>query len=377
MAKHSAKLACQVFLSYPHSERLCAENLARRMRRAGFELWIDDDAIEPGTPDWEANIRVALTNSFALVVLSSPATVESQYVQAEIKLAQKLGRPVIPLWVRGDDWLDCIPLGLVNCQYIDCRRDQFEQGAERLEAQLRKIVARYFPQLFIAASLKECPPGFGRIIMAKRDGEKLDIHFAAHVAECPFGQTFPDNLQVIAFNPDSYSSLEKLLDDLHLQYLRMRYTPYTYGRDWVLARPSSYVSLLALPWQWLLHKRQRLLIDVVEGYTERSTPLSECGADQGIWAIVDSGFDAGYGLWTSNERAISCVFNDHPKELYFKLRRCQRVTSSSRSEGVPTGCYRLDQLDPVAYKHKVVIVADCFGQPSDCNVLMIDEIPRE
>jgi hypothetical protein len=350
------------------------------MRERGLVAWIDDEAIDPGTPDWETSIRNAVTDAFATVLLSSPATVESQYVQAELKLAQKLGRPIVPVWTKGDDWLDCVPLALVNTQYVDCRGDQFDPGAERLVAQLRKFVAQELPKICVIATLNECPVGFLPIVVAKNDGETLDLYTAGHVVEWEhgFGDPFRENLQVIAANPHSYDSLEQLLNDLYSKYLRQRYTEYTYGRDWVLARPSTYVSLLALPWQWLLHKRQRLLIDVIDNYLERSTPLHSYGLDRNVWAIVDGAFDSAYGLWTSNDHAIAKVFNDHPKSLSFTLRRCQRSKPRrSTSAGFPTGFYRLDQLNPDTYAHKVVIVPGHFSDPHDDDVLVIEEIPLD
>jgi hypothetical protein len=139
-------------------------------------------------------------------------------------------------------------------------------------------VAQGLPKLFVVDTLNECPAGFIPILVSKRD-----------------------NLQVIAVNPEAYDSFEQLLNDLYTRYLRRRYAKYTYGRDWVLARPSIYVTLFALPLEWLRYRRQHLLVDTIQDYLERATPLHTCGLDSGIWAIIDSDFDVAFGLCTSNE----------------------------------------------------------------------------
>jgi hypothetical protein len=220
--------------------------------------------------------------------------------------------------------------------------------------------------------------------MSKNEGDRLDVNTAGRVVERehPFGVPFRDNLQVIAANPEAYDSAEQLLDDIYTKYLQSRYAIYTYGRDWVLARPSTYVTLFALPLEWLRHKRQRLMVDTIPDYLDRTTPLYTFGLGSGIWALIDSDFDFAFGLCTSDEQVASKVFKDHPKALCFTFDRwAERIANEMQtSDEMPIGFYRLDQVISQNYKYKVLIQLSfytrrIFPEPTKNDVLVIREMP--
>jgi hypothetical protein len=102
------------------------------MREAGLQTWIDSEGIEPGTSNWERSIRAAVQDAFAVVLVCSPNTIESHYVAAELQVAKRLGRQIFPVWAAGDHWVDCVPLDLVNYQYIDCRSHPPDEGFAQL-----------------------------------------------------------------------------------------------------------------------------------------------------------------------------------------------------------------------------------------------------
>lgn len=68
---------------------------------------------------------------------------------------------------------------------------------------------------------------------------------------------------LVALNPTAFSSLQELLDDLYVNYLRGRFPPASYGQDWVLwgKHPLQSDRLrginperVILPWSWLANK---------------------------------------------------------------------------------------------------------------------------
>lgn len=382
MADQPKQVARHIFVSYPRAYRDVAAELGQQMARAQLRAWIDDVAIEVGTPDWERSIRRAIELAHAVVLVCSPETVASPFVQAELKLAQKHGCPIIPVWVAGDDWVDCVPLGLVNVQYVDCREDRLEAGSEKLVAQLSKIVGEGLQPLFVVDTFEDCPPGFIRILMPKNDDKPLSVREAGHVTDWarPFGEPLRRTLQIVVADPDVYDSLEPLLDDLYTRYLRHRYDKYTYGRDWVLARASTYVTLFALPLEWLRYKRDRLLVDVLPDFFERRTPLKTFGVKRAhgraeIWAIVDGDFDPSFAVCTSSDTVADSVFDQHPKSLAFNLERWTRVGGTARAVSVRTSFVDLEQIDPENFKYRVLVQPEHFRGLIAGQALVIQDAP--
>lgn len=367
--EHSATSAPHhVFISYSKKDHAFAEKLLSDLERSGFEMWIDDKAIEPGTPDWESSIRRAIDESYDVILVCTPNTVNSQYVQAETKLAQKHDRRIIPIWARGDYWVDCIPLGLVNYQYIDFRADSYASGLSKLVNQLHKGISEIKPKLFLVDSLDKCPDSFVPILITKQDGKSLSLTEATSIIGLlDFQKGLPNYLQVLVVNPNAYTCFEELTNDIYTGFLRNRYGLYTYGKEWVLVKASVFIPLLALPWEWLNHKRRKLLIDIVPDYIDRRTPLQEYGigdltGSRGgpVWAIINDGFDKACGIFTMRDDIAEQAFDKTPKSLSFTLEKILRVKSSSVVRKVAGDLYRLPQLDPVKYRHKLVIVPDPF-----------------
>jgi len=367
--EHSAiGVSHHVFISYSKQDHALAEKILLDLERSGFETWIDNKALEPGTPDWESNIRRAIYESYAVILVCTPNTANSQHVQAEAKLAQKHDRRILPIWISGDYWVDCIPLGLVNYQYIDLRAGSYASGLSKLVSQLRKWISQIKPKLFLVDSLAKCPDSFIPILISKQDDKSLGLTEAADIIDIPnFREGLPNYLQVLVINPNAYTCFEELTNDIYTGFLRNRYGLYTYGKEWVLAKASVYVTLLALPWEWLKHRRRKLLIEIIPDYIDRRTPLQEYGISDltglragQVWAIVNDGFDKACGIFTMRDTIAEQAFCRSTKGLSFKLDRTLRAKPPSADRKVAGGLYRLRQLDPTKYRYKLVIVPDPF-----------------
>lgn len=76
----------KVFISYVNDDRELARRLSRSLEAAGFEVWLDESNILPGD-NWAEKVSQALRDSQAMVVLVSPAAMESKWVRSEIEFA--------------------------------------------------------------------------------------------------------------------------------------------------------------------------------------------------------------------------------------------------------------------------------------------------
>ncbi|MEZ5355517.1 MAG: toll/interleukin-1 receptor domain-containing protein [Bryobacteraceae bacterium] len=92
----------KVFLSYAHADSKPARELAEYLQREGFRVWDPDFELLPGS-EWTSTLRSALDSADALVVLLSPAAMESRSVVHEIEYAlgaKHLRGRLIPVLLR-------------------------------------------------------------------------------------------------------------------------------------------------------------------------------------------------------------------------------------------------------------------------------------
>jgi TolB-like protein len=81
-----------VFVSYKREDSARVRKLVAALRDAGLDVWWDEDI--PGGAPWEATIEKALANAKAVVVCWSPASVASENVRSEARVAREDGRLV-------------------------------------------------------------------------------------------------------------------------------------------------------------------------------------------------------------------------------------------------------------------------------------------
>lgn len=79
-----------MFLSYKREDSARVRKLAGALRGAGLDVWWDED-IPPSAP-WEATIEKALGDAKAVIVCWSPASVASENVRSEARVAREDGR---------------------------------------------------------------------------------------------------------------------------------------------------------------------------------------------------------------------------------------------------------------------------------------------
>ena len=114
------------FFSYSREDLEFALRLAKDLKKAGANVWMDKLDIRPGQL-WEQKAEEALYNCARLLVILSPASVNSRNVMAEVAFALDEQKEVIPVLHR-----ECrIPFRLRPFQYVDFRTD-YSQGLEEL-----------------------------------------------------------------------------------------------------------------------------------------------------------------------------------------------------------------------------------------------------
>ena len=118
-----------VFISYSRSDVVFVTDLADRLREAGCKVWHDISQLRGGQT-WASEIDRAVRDSDALIVVLSPDSIASEWVQKETLLAMKLKKSIVPILLRETE----IPVQFVNLQFIDFRGDKAEATQKLIEA---------------------------------------------------------------------------------------------------------------------------------------------------------------------------------------------------------------------------------------------------
>src|ERR1019366_9114554 len=240
-----------VFISYARPDGDFARRLAFDLERANIPVWIDAEALIPGTPDWEGEIRKAISEAYAVLILASPETKESVFVHAELALALEAGIRIFPFWVSGDLWIDSIPLAISKTQYLDGRDKCYSESLKLMLDQLRNLIESSTPKR-----------AFVKNVLHDRSGSETPLAYPSYIAvllSTPWwrsrNQWKPESHDLVLLNPREYRSLQQMLDDLYVYHLQDRFEPLTYGSSWLLLEYNRIFnpSRIVAPWEWILN----------------------------------------------------------------------------------------------------------------------------
>lgn len=112
-----------IFISYSRRDDEVMRRVAFHLRDQGFKVWVDNEKLIPGTPAWEDAIEKAINSAFAVVVVLSPDSKNSEWVRREITYADQFNKRVFPVLVKGSEE-ESLPLRLVTRQFVDLRKDE-------------------------------------------------------------------------------------------------------------------------------------------------------------------------------------------------------------------------------------------------------------
>jgi hypothetical protein len=111
-----------VFISYSKKDQDYALRLAQALREQGFNVWIDTRSLH-SSADWLQSIVLAIWQSDAFIILLTPRSDQSKWVQREIAIADQRDIPMFPLLLEGDintpNWSI-----FIRTQYKDVRNGQ-------------------------------------------------------------------------------------------------------------------------------------------------------------------------------------------------------------------------------------------------------------
>jgi hypothetical protein len=102
-----------IFISYSKKNHQYAYPLAEFLQEQGFDVWIDKIGIEYGVNWWKAIVK-GVRGCGAMLVLMTPESEASEWVEKEVFIGLELKKPMFPLLLNGNRW-DLF----ITTQYID------------------------------------------------------------------------------------------------------------------------------------------------------------------------------------------------------------------------------------------------------------------
>jgi len=106
------------FFSYSRKDSELVLELAKELRAAGANLWLDQLDILAGQ-HWDRTVEEALKSCRGMIAVLSPDSVSSDNVMDEVSYALNKGKLVVPVLIRSCE----IPLRLERLQYADFTAD--------------------------------------------------------------------------------------------------------------------------------------------------------------------------------------------------------------------------------------------------------------
>jgi hypothetical protein len=119
------------FISYSRSDSSFAIKLAKDLKSAGFEVWLDQLDIPTGAR-WDDEVEAALESCKTFVIVLSPESIQSQNVKDEVGFAIDSGKDILPVRIKSGD----IPFRLRRFQYVDFSKKSYPENLKEIKSLL-------------------------------------------------------------------------------------------------------------------------------------------------------------------------------------------------------------------------------------------------
>jgi hypothetical protein len=161
--ERKGKFMGHIFISYNHKDKEYAHKLTDDLQQRGFTVWIDA-RLDYGS-QWPHEIQKHLDTCDAFILIMTPRSFASEWVQSELQRAKRKLKPIFPLLLEGEEpWLST-----ESTQYYDVREANLPDT--RFYSALKRVAstgknAETFPNLKKPIGIEPSPKYRIEIIIA-------------------------------------------------------------------------------------------------------------------------------------------------------------------------------------------------------------------
>jgi hypothetical protein len=155
----------KIFISYSRKDIDFVRKLAGDLEKVGYDVWWDLTDLRGGD-DWPRVIPVAIEESQTFVIVLSPNSVVSDWVEKEYTHALSLRKKVIPIMLQRSS----VPFALNTINYVDFTPEDYPANFNHLLTALgytgeRPVVTPLIPTLPNTLRKYAIPIGIGALIL--------------------------------------------------------------------------------------------------------------------------------------------------------------------------------------------------------------------
>ncbi len=129
-------MAGHIFISYSKKDMDFAVRLVDDLETAGFSVWIDREI--GGGEEWQQSIEENLDTAQEVIVILSPNSVESSWVQHEGSIAYGLKKQIYPILIE-DIPVESLPIWMKQIQFISFVTWEYQVALKQLIAALTPV----------------------------------------------------------------------------------------------------------------------------------------------------------------------------------------------------------------------------------------------
>jgi hypothetical protein len=130
-------MTAPVFISYSHHDKEFVLRLALDLEERGTQVWIDQGDIQGGE-QWRQSIAQGVGGCQAFVLVISPESIRSPWVQQELNAAFQYSKPVVPLIYRKTQIPRDLNTQLERYQILNFSQGGFAENRADLETALTR-----------------------------------------------------------------------------------------------------------------------------------------------------------------------------------------------------------------------------------------------
>ena len=131
-----------IFISYSRTQQEIANELNKRFKKLGYDVFLDTEVLEPGDK-WLERLKDEVRHADLLVILVSETANVSQYVTLEMVEALKYNKRIVPVRINKTS----LPTYLKDFQAISFLDDNYDDIVQRIHNvfpnSLTKFIRRY------------------------------------------------------------------------------------------------------------------------------------------------------------------------------------------------------------------------------------------